>query len=217
VTVRFEGRRTAAENTESDRALLQAGERAGRVAVLSDRSLSLGVAQSLDTPSARRARERSWAVGQRSTGGTGVLHLPGDIAWAMVLPRDHPAVGRDFVRAYDRLGRGVVEALAPMGAAVSWGPPIHFSADFCLLGPRGRVLSREGRVLGGAAQHATGAALLHHGVVALRVDRTALRELFELSDAALDHVTCLRELGVPLPAEEIAQAIAARLLPDDGT
>jgi lipoate-protein ligase A len=202
VTVRFEGRRTAAENTESDRALLQAGERAGRVAVLSDRSLSLGVAQSLDTPSARRARERSWAVGQRSTGGTGVLHLPGDIAWAMVLPRDHPAVGRDFVRAYDRLGRGVVEALAPMGAAVSWGPPIHFSADFCLLGPRGRVLSREGRVLGGAA---------------LRVDRTALRELFELSDAALDHVTCLRELGVPLPAEEIAQAIAARLLPDDGT
>lgn len=210
---RHEGRQSAAEYTAADDAMLREGRLAARVAVLSDRSVSLGVAQPIDAPPALRARAAGLPVVRRSTGGVGLLHLPGDIVWSVVLPRDHPLVGRDYARAFARLGGGVVEGLADAKLASTWGPALSLSEEYCLLAPRGEVLRVGDRALGGAAQHATRSALLHHGVIALRTDPNALRELFGLPLDAIRRLTSLRELGVRWPAEDVAAAIAARLPP----
>ncbi len=61
---------------------------------------------------------------------------------------------------------------------------------------RGEVLTGEGRVIGGASQHATSRALLHHGIVASRIDRSLLETLFGLAPADTERLTSLEELGV---------------------
>src|SRR5208282_5648586 len=109
----------------------------------------------------RAAGARIPAV-RRTTGGSGLLHAPGDLAWSIVLPRADPRVGKDYVHAYPRLGAGVVDFLSERGVAAKWVDPPGTDPDYCLLSARGSVLALEGKVLGGAAQHLAGGALLHH-------------------------------------------------------
>ncbi len=185
-----------------------------RTAVFSSAAVSLGVSQPMDGDAAVRARTRGLPVVRRSSGGSGLLHLAGDIAWAVVLPRDHPQVGSDFAGAYGRLGAGVVQALARLGLCAEWTAPLNRSGAYCLLGSRGRVLTVDGRAIGGAAQHLTRRALLHHGVLSTTLDREMLGALFALETVLVDAaLTCLRE-QVVLPSP---QAFAGRLLDDLAT
>lgn len=132
--------------------------------------------------------------------------------WSVVLPRGDPLAGRDFASAYARLGRGVVQWLADLGVAAVWSPPLALSKEFCLLGARGNVLTVSGRVLGGAAQHLTSRALLHHGTVGLRVDRPLLARLFDLERSTLEAaVTSLSEEGVDRPPRDLASTLSNRL------
>jgi lipoate-protein ligase A len=202
-----------AANVRADEALLLGGGPAVRVGVLSDHALSVGVGTGPGARCLVRARTEKLAVVRRSSGGTGVLHAPGDIAWSIVLPRTHPMVGRDFVHAYDRLGRGVTEFLRTQRQAAIWEAAPGLSEDCCLLGKRGRVLTVEGRVLGGAAQHATGRALLHHGILPRRIDRAMVQRVFGLSSPGpVDRLTDLAELGLTegpaVAARKLADAIA---------
>ena len=82
-----------------------------------------------------------------------------------------------------------------------------------VLSPERQGLGPEPRekVLGGAAQHLAGGALLHSGIVPLELDRPLLGRLFGLSASALERLTSLRELGVEGSAEELAWKLAARL------
>ncbi len=194
-----------------DEALLRHGRPTVRVGILADRSLSLGVGQPDEAAAARRATAHGLAVVRRSTGGTGVLHLPGDLAWSVVLDRTDPRVGRDFVRAYGRLGAGAVRFLAERGVAAGWVPAPGLSDEACLLGRRGEVLSAGPRILGGAAQHLTAASILHHGVIAVEGEPDLEAELFDVPTALLRARRAgLRELGVTLSSEWLA----ARLLED---
>jgi len=193
-----------------EEALLRDGGPAVRVAVLADRALSVGVAVPELAPWLARARAEGIPVVRRSSGGTGVLHAPGDLAWSLVLPRDHPLVGRDFVGAYGRLGGGAVRFLAARGRAASWVPAPGLSAECCLLGERGQVLVVAERILGGAAQHADRAALLHHGILPFAVDRAATGRLFGLpSPGPVDRLVGLADLGFPRPAFSAVRALAA--------
>jgi lipoate-protein ligase A len=183
------------------------------VAVLADRGLSVGVGVPESAAYLARARSEGIAVVRRSSGGTGVLHGPGDLAWSVVLPRDHALVGRDFVHAYDRLGRGAVRFLRARGRTARWDPAPGWSEDCCLLGGRGRVLTVDGRVLGGAAQHASRSALLHHGILPFRLDRPAIARVFDLSSPGpVDHLTGLAEQGVDRPTEATARSLAEALV-----
>lgn len=166
-----------------DEAALAAGAPLVRVARLSSPALSLGVGQRPSVSSARRARALGLSILRRSTGGTGVLLGEGDVVWSIVLPRDDPRVGRDFVRAYGRFGHGVVRTLASFGVEASWGPALGLSEEFCFLGARGCALTNNEKVLGGAAQHVTRTALLHHGVLPLTIDRQRLEAVFGLAPA----------------------------------
>jgi len=182
-----------------------------RAAVLTDRAVSYGVGVPTETPYLLRASSSGIPSVRRTTGGTGLLHGPGDIAWSVVLPRADPRVGGDYVHAYARLGAGVVRFLAERDVAAEWIDPPGTDPDYCLLSPQGSVLGLKGLVLGGAAQHLAGGALLHHGILPLELDRPTLRTVFGLSVEALDRLTSLRELGISGEPEELVWKLAASL------
>ena len=204
--------RHVAEMVADDEELLRRGAPAVRVHVVRERGVSFGVGTPATSPAEAAARAAGLSPVRRSTGGTGVLHLPGDLTWSIVLPRRHPLVGRDFSSAYARLGTGVVMFLAELGLDARWGDPMALSPEYCLLGERGRALTVDGRVLGGAAQHVTATALLHHGIVSVQVDRPLVRRIFGLpEEVAAARLTGLSELGIDRPSERLAPELAAAI------
>jgi lipoate-protein ligase A len=182
-----------------------------RAAVLTDRAVSYGVGVPPEAPYLAAAARAGISTVRRTTGGTGVLHGPGDLAWAVVLPRTDPRVGSDYVHAYARLGAGVVRFLAERNVTASWVDPPGTDPDYCLLSARGSVLTLRDKVIGGAAQHVNPTALLHTGIVPWELDRPALRTLFGLSTTSLARLTSLHEIGVEGPPESLAWKLAAHL------
>jgi lipoate-protein ligase A len=208
---------SCAEEFREDEQLLREGTPAVRVAVLAGLTVSYGVGVREDAPYLRRAREAGVATVRRTSGGTGVVHAPGDLAWSVVLPRAHPRVGSDFVRSYDRLGAGVVRFLHQHGVAGAWIEPPDLSADYCVLSGRGRVLTARSRVLGGAAQHLTRSALLHQGMIPRTVDPGLVARVFQITDPhVLARLVGWTELGIDTPAAALAQELAAELTRDLG-
>jgi lipoate-protein ligase A len=203
---------TPEEYTRTDEELLRKGEPMTRAAVLSGSALSIGVSQRDDARCVVRARQLGIPIVKRSTGGLGLWHAPGDVVWSMILSRSDPRVGRDFSRAYRRLGVGPVRLMEERGATAEWIPPRGPEGEYCLLSGRGDVLSVRGLALGGAAQHVTRQALLHHGVLSYRLDRDRLQQLFGLSAPVVDQsLTCLEEVAPGTTSDTWARRLAAIL------
>jgi lipoate-protein ligase A len=203
---------TCAEEFAADERALRLGGPSVRVAVLSEIAVSFGAGVREDAAYLSRARSSGLPVVRRNSGGTGVLHAPGDLAWSVVLPRKDPRVGRDFVRAYARLGAGAVVFLGRYGVTAEWVAPPNLSPDVCVLSGRGRVLAGGPRIFGGAAQHLSGSALLHQGMIHGSVDRALVSRLFDISDPAVTgRMVGLRELGVTAPPSLLAPELAAEL------
>jgi len=179
--------------------------------VLTDTAVSFGVAEHAETRYVIAAAKAHVPTVRRSTGGSGLLHGPGDLAWSVVLPRNDPRVGTDYVRAYGRLGEGVVRFLAERGVAAAWVDPPGSFPEYCLLSARGSVLAAGEKVLGGAAQHLSATALLHHGIVPREIRRPVLEEVFRMPEREAKRLTSLRELGIEDPPEQLAWKLAARL------
>jgi len=205
-------RTSFAEEVALHEGLLRRGTPASRVAVLGERVVSFGVSVPSTAAYLRRARERGIRTGARTTGGTGVLHLADDILWAVVLPRTDPRVGRDFARAYGRLGRGVVRGLAQAGVHAEWLPAFGLTEDYCPLSSRGEVLVVDGKVVGAAAQHLTSSALLHQGSVSWEVDRGEVDRLFALRPGGPSvHLGGLAGSGKAQGPDALASAIGRAL------
>ena len=196
------------ESLQRDEADVRAALPNVRAAVLGRRGISIGAGHARE-PFVRRAEEVGLIdVVRRSTGGTAVLHLEGDLLWSLVLPRALPIVGRDFVTAYPRLGSGVIAYLRKRGLNVRWSEPPRIRDEVCLLSSRGNVLTVEGKVLGGAAQHLTSRSLLHHGCLQYSLEPELVTKVFDLpSETVRDHLTSLTSLGLSGTPEEIAQGL----------
>jgi lipoate-protein ligase A len=210
---RGSGRRVSAgTELEAHEALLRRAVPAFRVGVLDRPALSYGVGVPEEAAYAVRARRAGVATFPRTSGGSGVLHAPGDLVWALVLPRSDPRVGRDFARAYGRLGRAIVAGLEGAGVPTRWLPAPGLSESYCPLSSRGEVLVASSGIVGGAAQHATGSALLHQGFVAWEVDRAAVDRLFDLPPGGPSARLGGVEPVVPgLTPERLAGAVAEAL------
>jgi lipoyl(octanoyl) transferase len=199
-----------------DEHALRVGRPLVRTAVLTDRALSVGAATPGEAPFVVRARALGWDVLRRGTGGSGVLHFPGDVAWSIILPRGDPRVGRGFPHAYARFGAGVTRFLAARGVDGRWAGPPAVSDDCCLLSSRGSVLWVGTKVLGGAAQHVTGSTLLHHGILPWGFDPDRVAGVFSLPRTTVERsLTGLGEAGLEPPAprhlRSLAEAIADAL------
>lgn len=206
---------SAAQEFAEDERMLRRATPGLRVSSFGERAVSYGVGIRPTSAYLRRAEAAGIPTARRTTGGSGVLHLVGDLAWSVVLPRSHPSVGRDFVRAYDRIGRGVVRWLSAAGVPAEWTPAPGVNPDYCVLSGRGQVLTVHGRILGGAAQHLTGVALLHQGMVARTVDRPLVGRLFGIGETSLlERLTGLEEVGITSPAEPAAHELAEELARD---
>ena len=201
------------ESLRADEHALRSARASARASVLSERAVSYGVGVRGTPAYLARARELGVPVVRRTTGGTGLLHLPGDIVWSIVLPRTDPRVGRDFVRAYDRLGQGVVRVLAELGVESRWSDPPGLADDYCPLSGRGAVLWARSRIVGAAAQHLSRDALLHQGSLSLTIDRPLVARLFDIADPTIpERLGGLTELRPPLPSPEpLARRLAAAL------
>jgi lipoate-protein ligase A len=176
-----------------------------RVSVLADTAVSYGVGVRESAPFLASCRTEGVPALRRGSGGTGVLHARNDLVWSVVLPRSDPRVGRTFVREYRRLGAGVATYLNRRGIPADWTAPPGLATDYCALSGRGEVLSVGDRILGGAAQHVTRAALLHQGMLPLTVDRELVGRLWGIHDrSALGRLVGLRDLGINAPPAEIA-------------
>ncbi|MEM0129793.1 MAG: hypothetical protein QXG65_06525 [Thermoplasmata archaeon] len=203
-----------AENGRRDAEALGSGRPSVRTAVLDRTALSIGVGVREEAPMVRRARDLGVPVLRRSTGGTGILHGPGDVVWSVVLPRGDPRIGPDRAAAFGRLGAGAVDWLAGYGVASAWIPSPSRSPECCPLGGRGRVLAIAdgGRVLSGAAQHLAAGALLHHAAVPRRIDRELCRAIFAFdTPAGPEELVGTDDLGIDRTPEAIAQEIAAAI------
>jgi lipoyl(octanoyl) transferase len=208
-----------AENVRADESILRRASVGARVAVLDDAAVSVGVGVDPSSAFLARARAMGLPVVRRTSGGTGLLHAPGDLAWTVVLPRRDPRVGRSYVTGYSRLGAGAVRFLETVGIRARWVPSSGTSPDYCTLGRRGYVLVVGDRVLGGAAQHVTRSALLHHGILPRTLDRPLIERVFDLpAEGGVDRLTCLEELGDSEPAGRgavrLARALAEQLESD---
>lgn len=208
--VRWLGEVRAEEFLAGEEARFGAGSPIAVAGLFADLSLSVGVRTPVPPELQRRAAELGLPIHRRRTGGSGLLHRPGDLVWSVLLPRDDPRAGREFVRAYGRLGGPLVEALQRAGVPASWGPALGLSDRFCLFGPLGEVLLADGRALGGAAQRASARLLLHHGVVGDRVDRPLLAELFRVGPGLLgERLGAVSELAPTASLAEVGRAMLA--------
>jgi lipoate-protein ligase A len=205
--------RSASEQFAREQNALRRGEAFAAVSALEGESLvSVGMGVRDTTPSSVAARGSGLTVVRRSTGGTALLHVAGDLLWSIVLPRDDPRVGRDYVHGYARLGAPVVRWLASLGVASAWEPAPALSTEYCTLGERGQVLMVGHRILGGAAQHATRTALLHHGTVVGTVDRGLTSRIFRATAPdTFDRLAGLRDLGVTASADDLAEGLLGAL------
>ncbi|MGC2034784.1 MAG: hypothetical protein WA761_04980 [Thermoplasmata archaeon] len=200
------------EYLAQDVTALRSGAFQYRAAGLVDRSVTLGVAQTLDSGPVERARELGIPVYRRTSGGSGLLHLPGDLVWSLVIPRKDPIFGRRFATDYDRWGSGVVAVLEEQGIHARWTRPPDLSDEYCLLGRRGQVLSVEGRVLGGAAQHLTAHALLHHGVIGFDRAPDLISKLFRVDEQVAEgRLIGVRELRPALSSAELCERLLDHL------
>lgn len=208
-----ERRGSVAESLAWEAARLQEGRAAGRATLVRGRAITVGIGESMEGPVARSAHALGWQVLRRSTGGTGVAHVEGDVLWSLILPRSDPRVGRDFSRAYARLGRPVTDALEQLGVRASWAPSRGLSTTYCLLGERGWALEVDGRVVGGAAQHLTRSALLHHGTLSLSVPVSVLEPVFEVSPAVTgQHLGALGDLGLRAASATLVAEVERELV-----
>ncbi|MGP8078456.1 MAG: biotin/lipoate A/B protein ligase family protein [Thermoplasmata archaeon] len=205
------------EYASGDETLLRGDGGRVRVALLKARCVTFGVGVRPESAYLERAAAEGIPTVARRTGGTGLLHEVGDLAWTIVLPRDDPRVGADFHRAYDRLGHGVVRWLAGYGVAARWAPAPGVVPEYCTLGDRGSVLSAGDRILGGAAQHMVRTGLLHHGTISVHVDRAAIDRLFDLGPPSpSDRLAGVWELGLREPGPALARGLAEAIASDLG-
>ncbi len=202
----------AREVLAQDLKLLRSGEEAVAVGQFSEVAVTLGVSQRGTFPGLPLALARDLSVLSRPSGGVGLLHRPGDVHFARVIPRDSPHFPPRFPDAYTLLGAGVVSWLRGQGLQTRWDPAPGSYPGYCLTSARGKVLTAAGRVLGGASQYVTHHALLHHGVIATSLDPPLLESLFGLPrDLADRQLTSLEREGLRRPGTEALEELAREI------
>lgn len=172
--------------------------------------LSLGWAQRrgwLDEETCRRAGVE---VVRRPTGGRALLHLPGEITYALVLPdTEGVSVAAAFAGITASLARALRSLGVPVRVAGATAGPLTAS---CLSRVQAGELVLGERKLVGSAQVRRGGRLLQHGALPRRVDADLWQSLLP-GPCPADLASCGR---ADLRPEDLAAAWLAALGPSGG-
>ncbi len=169
--------------------------------------LSLGLSQRLAASQLASCRQAGIGIVRRATGGRAVLH-GSDLTYAVAAPTSQLPAG--LHASYALLGEALQQGLARLGILVDRsGPPApqpRTQAFDCFEALAADELCVAGRKLAGSAQRRSGEGVLQHGSLRLAPESAAIRAAAGLE---LGAATSLCELGFPLAAEAVREALAA--------
>ena len=205
--------RPGAWNMAIDQAMLEragrAGERRLRLYRWAPHCLSLGRhEQAVRRYDRSRIAERGLDVVRRPTGGRAVWHA-GELTYAVAMP----AAETPGVRApYLEIHRMLLEGFRRLGIDATMAPDCAVPAldsGACFTRAVGGEILVGGRKVVGSAQVREGGGLLQHGSILLQDDQTTVA-MVTRGEAPPDGSAPLeRLLGAAVPAEALADAIAA--------
>jgi lipoate-protein ligase A len=160
----------------------------------------------------RAARERGYAVVERSVGGRAVAYSGSTVAFAHAIPLADPRQG--LTGRYEAGVDGVRAAIHDLGVDARRGEP---PASFC---PGDHSVQVHGRKVAGIAQRVRADAALVAGCV-LVADRAALADVLSPVYAALDvpfapdSVGTVAAAGGPADPEPVCRALERAFLGDE--
>jgi len=149
---------------------------------------------------------------RRPTGGRCVLH-DRELTYSVAVARGQGLRARDLYRwVQERLVDGL-RRVGVLGASQASAHASELSPDTarpCFDGPAAGEIVLQGRKIVGSAQARLGPALLQHGAILRTNDQKELDALGRFDDPAHSSAAItLAEVGVDLPAAELAVALSA--------
>jgi lipoate-protein ligase A len=172
--------------------------------------VTLGYGQSAADVDFEGCARRGVDVTRRLTGGRAVLHAADELTYAVLVPADLLAVGRNVTAAYAKLCEGLLRALEILGITAEWSAR-HAGGPrdpACFAAAQGGDLAVGGRKLLGSAQCHRFGGILQHGSLPLTIDESLLADCLRRPAGAAVDWTCLSELGVTVDAAGFGAALA---------
>ena len=176
--------------------------------------LSLGYSQSAADVDFERLNARGWGVVRRLSGGRAILHVD-ELTYSVVVPADDPRVAGGVVESYRRLSRGLLAALASLGAQVraeqaSSKARESSKGPVCFEVPSDYEITVNGRKLIGSAQtrRGEGGAVLQHGALPLYGDVGRICDVLVFDEEAVREQA---RLSVRLRAITLEEALVQRV------
>lgn len=168
-------------------------------------TLSLGRNQSDGWIDQNLCRTCHVEVVRRPTGGRALLHMPGEITYAVIVPEvdSHLKIAQAFANIADVLGKALQKLGLPVSAATDGSIPGGASHPSCMAVTAPGEITALGRKFVGSAQVRHNGKLLQHGVIVRRYDVELLQKLIPGAEPGVD----LHTLGFAnLQPEEVQAA-----------
>ena len=177
-------------------------------------TLSLGRNQSEGWIDQNFCRARQVEVVRRPTGGRALLHMPGEITYAVILPEvdSRLKIAQAFADIAAALGQALQQLGLPVSAAVGGSIPSGASHPSCMAVTAPGEITALGRKFVGSAQVRHNGKLLQHGVIVRRYDVELLQKLIPGAEPGVDLYTLGFEKLQPEEVQKAFQKVIASLL-----
>ncbi|MGM9992485.1 MAG: biotin/lipoate A/B protein ligase family protein [Candidatus Bruticola sp.] len=154
-------------------------------------TLSLGRNQNDQWIDRELCRRLQVDIVRRPTGGRALLHMPGEITYAVILPGIDNRL--KIVKAFSDIAAVLGKALYSLGLPVSTSQDGHVpsgvSHPSCMSVTAPGEITALGRKFVGSAQVRQGSKLLQHGVIVRAYDIELLREIIPEAEPGVDLVS----------------------------
>lgn len=130
-------------------------------------------------------------VVRRPTGGRALLHMPGEITYAVILPEvdSRLKIAQAFAGIAAVLGQALAQLGLPVTAAAYGSIPSGASHPSCMAVTAPGEITALGRKFVGSAQVRRNGKLLQHGVIVRRYDVALLHKLIPGAEPGVDLYT----------------------------
>ncbi len=177
-------------------------------------TLSLGRNQSSSWVETELCRACQVEVVRRPTGGRALLHMPGEITYAVILPEvdSRLKIAQAFADIAAVLGKALQQLGLPVTAAAGGSVPSGASHPSCMAVTAPGEITAYGRKFVGSAQVRHNGKLLQHGVIVRRYDIELLHKIIPGAEPGVDLYTLGFEKLQPEEVQAAFQNVIADLV-----